>query len=140
MDQLLLLLPLLLLVLIFTSGRRRQKAAAETQRQLSPGSSVITTAGLHASVVEVDDTTVLLEVAPGVRTRWARGAVARVVEPPVTTVGDDTIAGPITGPIAGRITGTAQRLDQPSAQTPVDRLTGSDRTDPDLQEPGAPRR
>ena len=64
MDSL--LLPLLLLIpllLIFTSGRRRQREVAATQARLAPGTDVVTTAGLHARVVEVADTTVLLEVA-----------------------------------------------------------------------------
>lgn len=79
MDQLLLLVPLALLALLLLSGRRRQRAAAETQRTLAPGSRVITTAGLYATVVEVEDVAVVLETSPGVRSRWARGAVARVL-------------------------------------------------------------
>ncbi len=80
MDQLILLgLPVLLLLFIISSSRRRQKEAAATQRSLQPGVQVITTAGLYAQVVEVEDVAVVLEASPGVRTRWARGAVARVV-------------------------------------------------------------
>ncbi len=98
-----LLLPLLLLIpllLIFTSGRRRQKEAAATQARLAPGADVVTTAGLHARVVEVADTTVLLEVAPGVRTRWARGAVARVVAADGAAAAPDGVRGPdaVPGP------------------------------------------
>ena len=54
----LLLLPLLLL---FSSGRRRQKEAATIQRRLAPGAQVVTTAGLYARVVEVEDVLVVLE-------------------------------------------------------------------------------
>ncbi len=42
----------------------------------------MTTAGLYATVVEVEDGDVLLEVAPDVVCRFARAAVARIVSSP----------------------------------------------------------
>ncbi len=42
----------------------------------------MTTAGLYATVVEVEDGDVLLEVAPDVVCRFTRAAVARIVSPP----------------------------------------------------------
>jgi len=42
---------------------------------------VITTAGIHATVLETGDETVLLELAPGVHVRFATAAVVRIVEP-----------------------------------------------------------
>ena len=39
----------------------------------------VTTAGIHGEVIEVDEKTVLLEVADGVRMRFDRGAVWQIV-------------------------------------------------------------
>ena len=61
--------------------RTRAKALAEVRAALAPGSRVITTAGIHATVLETGDETVLLELAPGVDVRFATAAVVRIVEP-----------------------------------------------------------
>ncbi len=78
MDGLIILLPIALLALIFFSGRKRQREAATVQSQLSPGAEIVTTAGLYATVVEVEADSVVLESSPGVQSRWARAAVARI--------------------------------------------------------------
>ncbi len=78
MDGLIILLPIALLALIFFSGRKRTREAAAVQRQLTPGTEIVTTAGLYATIVEVEDDSVVLESSPGVQSRWARAAVARV--------------------------------------------------------------
>lgn len=75
--------PLLLiaaLALPLVLGSRRQKRAmAEAQRlqeSLVEGDRVMTTSGLHATVVSTaDESTVDLEIAPGVRTTWLRAAI-----------------------------------------------------------------
>jgi len=61
--------------------RTRAKALAEVRAALAPGSRVITTAGIHATVLETGEETVLLEIAPGVPVRFATAAVVRIVEP-----------------------------------------------------------
>jgi preprotein translocase subunit YajC len=81
-----LIFPLLLiglLALLFFSQRRRSRAVREVQRQLRPGMKVMTTAGLYAEIQAVEDDAVHLEIAPGVVCRFARAAVARVLDPPV---------------------------------------------------------
>jgi preprotein translocase subunit YajC len=81
-----LIFPLLLvglLALLFFSQRRRSRAVQEVQRQLRPGMNVMTTAGLYAEIQAVEDDAVHLEIAPGVVCRFARAAVARVLDPPV---------------------------------------------------------
>jgi preprotein translocase subunit YajC len=40
----------------------------------------MTTAGLYGTLVTVDDESVLLETSPGVTSRWARPAIARVLD------------------------------------------------------------
>ena len=76
---------LLVIIVVFgvmiTAQRRRQRSAMQVQHQLVPGSRIMTTAGLFATVVSVSDTEVELEVAPGVVSTYARAAVARVVTP-----------------------------------------------------------
>lgn len=99
MDILILLLPLLLLFFVMSRGRKQQRQMAELQASLSPGLEVITTAGLHARVVEVHDTTVVLEIAPGVRSTWARPAVARRVE--AAAPAPDTAASPLGSSLNG---------------------------------------
>ncbi|HVE62726.1 MAG TPA: preprotein translocase subunit YajC [Mycobacteriales bacterium] len=62
--------------------KARIRALQATQASLAPGQRVITTAGLHGTVVEVDDGDVLLEAAPGVVLRFARGAIAQTISEP----------------------------------------------------------
>ena len=103
-DVLILLLPLVLLLFIMSRGRRQQRALATLQASLAPGQRVITTAGLHATVVEVGDTTVVLEPAPGVRTTWARQAVVRTVADAAHDV-VPTDASSLTEPAPGSVAG-----------------------------------
>ena len=60
--------------------KARIKAVQDTQRALSAGQQVMTTAGLYGVVTSVDADDVHLEVSPGVVLRFARGAVAKLVE------------------------------------------------------------
>jgi preprotein translocase subunit YajC len=69
-------------VLFMRRGRARQRAVVETRNNVAPGVEVVTTAGLIATVVDSDDETVTLEIAPGVQSRFVRQAIARVVVPP----------------------------------------------------------
>ncbi|MEU4514292.1 preprotein translocase subunit YajC [Nonomuraea wenchangensis] len=86
MGQLGSILPLILLVVVFyflliRPQRKRQQEAIQMQNSLTPGSRVMTTTGLFATVVAVDNEDVILEVAPGVETRWVKAAIGRVVTP-----------------------------------------------------------
>ena len=90
-----LLFPLLILALLVPTflGIRRQKKemqkVTELQDALQIGDRVTTTAGLYATVTALSETTVDLEIAPGVVTTWARMVVReRIVED--TTGTDDT--------------------------------------------------
>lgn len=79
-----LLFPLLLVALLVPMflGIRRQKREAEKisdmQDGLKVGDRVTTTSGLYGTVVEVDDTTVDLEIAEDVVTTWLRQAIREV--------------------------------------------------------------
>ncbi|SCL30834.1 protein translocase subunit yajC [Micromonospora pallida] len=81
------LTPILMIALLFgvmyfmmiRPQQKRRKQAEAMQSALGPGDEVVTIGGLYGTVTGVDDDTVLLEVAPGVQTRYARPAIARVV-------------------------------------------------------------
>jgi preprotein translocase subunit YajC len=68
-------------LLFLRPQRSRMRRAQEMQRELLPGAQVMTSGGLFGTVAAVEDDAVLLEVAPGVTTRWARAAIGRVVSP-----------------------------------------------------------
>ena len=76
---LLLAVTAVLLFTLFSRGRRHQRDALSVQSRLAPGAEVMTSSGLIAFVVEVEDSVVVLETAPGQRSRWDRRAVARVI-------------------------------------------------------------
>ncbi|MGV9410404.1 preprotein translocase subunit YajC [Nocardia sp. NPDC003693] len=90
MDLLLPLLLVALLIPMFLGVRRQKREMAkvtEMQDNLKVGDGVITTSGLYGTVVDVDDTTVDLEIAEDVVTTWSRAAI-REVRAEETTDGD----------------------------------------------------
>jgi len=77
------LMPLLLMFVIFyfLLIRPQQKRAKEHKallESLRRGDEVVTSGGIHGKVTAVTDETVTLEVAPNVKIRVAKGAVATV--------------------------------------------------------------
>ncbi|WNV77444.1 preprotein translocase subunit YajC [Geodermatophilus sp. DSM 44513] len=107
MDLSLLLIMLLAFVLLIVLPARQRKKLQERQRalqeSLTPGTPVMTTAGLHGTVARLDEGTVDLEVAPGVVVTFARQAVLEVRTPVVTGAADGTPLGrdDATGPTDG---------------------------------------
>jgi preprotein translocase subunit YajC len=69
-------------LLVIRPQRSRAKQMAAVRSALEPGSRVITTAGIHATVMSVDGDTTVLEIAPGVRPTFAVQAVVRVFDEP----------------------------------------------------------
>ncbi|HVV09599.1 preprotein translocase subunit YajC [Amycolatopsis sp.] len=92
-----LFLPLLLMLVVaipLVMGSRKQKRAAQEQKNLqsslSEGDRVMTTSGLYGTVADTsDETTIDVEIAPGVVTTWLRQAVREKVQPPVDEIEDD---------------------------------------------------
>jgi preprotein translocase subunit YajC len=78
-----LILPLLFIVVLalplILGSRRQKRLLAEAQllqNSLTEGDQVMTTSGLHATVVgTAEENTIDLEIAPGVRTTWVRAAI-----------------------------------------------------------------
>ena len=84
-------LGLALYLLMIRPQRNRARALAEVRAGLRVGSRVMTTAGIHATVLQVEPEgdTVLLEVAPDVPVRFATAAVVRILEPAPAEAADD---------------------------------------------------
>lgn len=89
MNQLFLPLLLMLVVAIpLVMGTRKQKRAAQEQQQLqktlTEGDRVMTTSGLYGTVADTSsETTIDIEIAPGVVTTWLRAAVREKVAPEI---------------------------------------------------------
>jgi preprotein translocase subunit YajC len=75
-----------LYVVMIRPQRNKQRQAMQMQRQVVPGQRVRTTAGMYGTITSVDDTDVVVEVAPGVNIRMLRRAVMDVIS-------DDSPAG-----------------------------------------------
>jgi preprotein translocase subunit YajC len=63
--------------LLIRPQQRQRRAQQELVRSIEVGDEVITSSGLFGRVVELDDTDVVLEVAPNTRLRFIRGAISR---------------------------------------------------------------
>jgi len=112
MNQLLLPLLLMLVVAVpLVMGSRKQKRAAAAQQELqnglAEGDRVMTTSGLYGTVADTSsETTIDVEIAPGVVTTWLRQAVREKVQPEVveedsldTEVEDDASSLTETTPV-----------------------------------------
>jgi preprotein translocase subunit YajC len=86
------LLPLLLmfgllgLMMYFMSRRQRkaQQQQLDLQTSLNVGDRVMTTSGLYGTVCDTSsDTSIGIEIAPGLETEWLRAAVREKVNPDV---------------------------------------------------------
>ena len=67
--------------LMIRPQQRRKQQAAQKSNNVEPGARVRTTAGMYATVVDVDGDDVILEVAPGVEVRYMKRAIMEVVSP-----------------------------------------------------------
>ncbi len=68
-----------MMIFMFRSQRRRQRTAQDTQSQVMTGTRIRTTFGVYGTVVENDDRNVIVEIAPGIRIKMLRQAIAAVV-------------------------------------------------------------
>jgi preprotein translocase subunit YajC len=101
-------LPLMFLVLwaiVILPQQRRMRAHQALVSVLKEGDEVMTTSGILGTITAMDDEVLHLEVAPGIRLRIVRAAIARrmnepepepTIEEPVSeTELDDTIDEPV---------------------------------------------
>ncbi|MCX6452876.1 MAG: preprotein translocase subunit YajC [Actinobacteria bacterium] len=83
MKQIQSMLPLVLMgaafwFLILRPNRKKQAAMVAMIDSLGPGSRVITSSGIKGTIISMGDSEVVLEIAPGVNTRWTKGAITKV--------------------------------------------------------------
>ena len=74
-------LPILLMVVVFyffmiRPQMKKQKDHKKYIEELTVNSKVVTTAGIHGRIVEVSDTTFLVDVGNGVKIRFDKTAIA----------------------------------------------------------------
>ncbi|WP_328539809.1 preprotein translocase subunit YajC [Streptomyces sp. NBC_00344] len=78
------LLPFIVLIgamfLMTRSAKRKQQAAASMRNQMQPGAGVRTIGGMYATVKEINEDSVLLEIAPGVHAVYGKNAIGAVLE------------------------------------------------------------
>ncbi|MEU8656300.1 preprotein translocase subunit YajC [Actinoplanes philippinensis] len=87
--------------------QKQRRQAQEMQSSLGPGDQIVTIGGLHGTVTGVVDNEVLLEISPGVEVRFARPAIAKIVqksgevipEPDVPAPAADTDAAEPESPV-----------------------------------------
>ena len=75
--------------LLIRPQQRRARAQREMTSSTEVGDEVVTIGGLFGVVRELDDDSVLLEVAPGTELRFLRSAIARKLNPEDEAPADD---------------------------------------------------
>ena len=84
------LLAVMLFVLPARQRKRMQLQAQQMQESLTIGTPVMTTSGLNGTVAALGETTVDLEIAPGVVVTFARPAILEIRKPATADGIDDT--------------------------------------------------
>lgn len=77
--QMPIMLGLMMLVMYFFMIRPQMKKSKEAKKlieELKKGDKVITTAGIHGRIVDMNETTFLIEVEGGVKIRFDKSAIA----------------------------------------------------------------
>ena len=75
------MLPMVLIIIVFyffmiRPQMKKQKDHKKYIEELGVNSKIVTTAGIHGRIVEVSDTTFLVDVGSGVRLRFDKSAVS----------------------------------------------------------------
>ncbi|MFF8714371.1 preprotein translocase subunit YajC [Streptomyces sp. NPDC015184] len=127
------LLPFIVLIgamfLMTRSAKKKQAAAVQMRNEMQPGTGVRTIGGMYATVKEVHDDTVLLEVAPGVHAVYAKNAVGAVLDDEEynrIVHGDDALDGAIVPDDASSLTEDASD----DAAIDLEKKAGDDDAEP----------
>jgi preprotein translocase subunit YajC len=90
--------------LMIRPQQKRRRESLEMQSSIATGDEIVTIGGLHGTVVALDDDVTTLEVAPGVQVRFARQAIARVVQkadvPAEAEAEEPAVEEPVDDPVA----------------------------------------
>ncbi|MFE7619350.1 preprotein translocase subunit YajC [Streptomyces sp. NPDC057496] len=127
------LLPFIVLIgamfLMTRSAKKKQAAAVQMRNEMQPGTGVRTIGGMYATVKEVHDDTVLLEVAPGVHAVYAKNAVGAVLDDEEynrIVHGDDALDGAVVPDDASSLTEDASD----DAAIDLEKKAGADDAEP----------
>lgn len=93
-DPLIGFLPIVLIFVVFwflliRPQQKRMKEHAALLRSLEPGMVVVTNAGIHGAIAEVEDKVVWVEVAPEVELKISKGSIAEIVNEDEDEAEDD---------------------------------------------------
>lgn len=74
-------LPMILIIVVFyffmiRPQMKKQKEHKKYIEELDVNSKIVTTAGIHGRIVEISDTTFLIDVGSGVKMRFDKSAIA----------------------------------------------------------------
>ncbi len=64
--------------LIFRPQKKRQKAREALVQQIEKGDKVVTASGIHGTISQIEDTTVLLQVSDNTKIRIEKSAIGNV--------------------------------------------------------------
>jgi len=70
-------------IFYFMIIRPQQKRAKEREKLLSnieKGDKIVTTGGVHATIVGIEEKTVLIEIAPNIKIKIERSAIGNVIK------------------------------------------------------------
>lgn len=119
--------------LIIRPQRKRMSQQQEMQQQLAPGTRVLLTSGIFATVVHVGEAQLIVELAPGAEVTVLKGNVARPANPDEeefefedapaeldnisapTEITDDDLEQMFSDPVDP---GTEEQADQPGDEDP----------------------
>ncbi len=115
-------------LLLMRRGARQRRNIASMQSSVVVGARVMTTSGLYATIVALDDTTATLETGPGQRSTWDRRAVARVLDGPSDgpSDGQDGDAQSARGYPGGTMVATEAADSSPAVALPPPAASGSE--------------
>ncbi len=76
-------LPLILIVVVFymfliRPQKKKQKQREEQIAKIEKGDKVVTASGIHGTVAQIEDSTILVQVAENVKIRFEKSAVTNV--------------------------------------------------------------
>ncbi|WP_327282533.1 MULTISPECIES: preprotein translocase subunit YajC [unclassified Streptomyces] len=136
------LLPFIVLIgamfLMTRSAKKKQQAAAQMRDHMTPGTGVRTIGGMYATVKEIGEDTVTLEVAPGVHAIYAKNSIGAVLDDAeynriVHGASDDlTIDTPVVPDDASSLT-----LDKGADEADAPKLDLGKKDEPEAEEPKA---
>lgn len=113
------LMPLVLIFVVFyflliRPQQQRAKQHRTMVEALKKGDQVVTAGGMYGRVtrVEAGEATVMVEIAPNVQVKVARGTIGEVIGKPVAPAGNDNRTGTAAAatPAAGGVGGLASRF------------------------------